>query len=124
MQEVSSLSVLEQENRVLKARIAELERLVVCDTLTPVSNRRHFMALAEQEISRANRYGGPLSIFMMDLDLFKNVNDTYGHARGDEALADFGDRRREPLTAKMPSGQELVHAPFDVRRRVLCDRSI
>ncbi|HAX92272.1 MAG TPA: hypothetical protein DCY07_08760 [Rhodospirillaceae bacterium] len=56
------------------------------DELTGVSNRRCFMNEAEQEIRRARRFGRDLSIIMMDLDHFKHVNDTHGHAVGDSAL--------------------------------------
>lgn len=68
----------------------ELARLAQTDPLTGLSNRRHFMALAEQELARMHRYGGPLSVFMMDIDLFKSVNDTYGHQTGDLVLQRVG----------------------------------
>ncbi|MCX7176281.1 MAG: diguanylate cyclase [Proteobacteria bacterium] len=68
----------------------ELARLAQTDPLTGLANRRHFMALAEQELARMLRYGGPLSIFMMDIDLFKNINDTYGHQTGDVVLQKLG----------------------------------
>ncbi|MFA6280403.1 MAG: diguanylate cyclase [Bdellovibrionales bacterium] len=56
------------------------------DELTGISNRRSFMNQAEQEIRRARRFGRGLSIIMMDLDHFKRVNDTFGHAVGDVTL--------------------------------------
>ncbi|MEI7613658.1 MAG: sensor domain-containing diguanylate cyclase [Betaproteobacteria bacterium] len=64
----------------------ELERLAHTDSLTGLANRRHFMTLAERELSRTTRYGGSLAVLMMDLDHFKKVNDTYGHATGDIVL--------------------------------------
>ncbi|MCX7628602.1 MAG: sensor domain-containing diguanylate cyclase [Methylophilaceae bacterium] len=64
----------------------ELERQAHLDYLTGVSNRRHFMQLAEHEILRATRYGSPLSVLMMDVDHFKRINDTYGHKAGDLVL--------------------------------------
>lgn len=72
-----------------KAR-QELERLSQVDALTGLANRHHFMALAEQELSRALRYGGVMSVFMMDIDHFKAVNDTYGHQTGDRVLQKLG----------------------------------
>jgi len=63
-----------------------LKRLATTDALTGLFNRRHFTTLAENEISRALRYGRRLSIIMFDIDFFKKVNDTYGHANGDEVL--------------------------------------
>lgn len=80
-----------------KKALAELERLSQIDALTGLPNRRHFMALAEQELARAVRYGGPLSVFMMDIDHFKVVNDTYGHQTGDLVLQQLGSLCREEL---------------------------
>jgi diguanylate cyclase (GGDEF)-like protein len=59
------------------------------DALTGVNNRRHFSELLEAEIERCRRYGSTLSVMMLDLDHFKHVNDTHGHAAGDEALRTF-----------------------------------
>lgn len=75
----------------------ELERLSQVDALTGLANRRHFMVLAEQELARAIRYGGALSMFMMDIDHFKVVNDTYGHQTGDLVLQQLGNVCREAL---------------------------
>ena len=65
---------------------AELFHQANTDSLTGLSNRRFFMIQAEQEIRRARRFNRALSIIMMDLDHFKHINDTYGHAAGDAAL--------------------------------------
>ncbi|MBU6475490.1 MAG: GGDEF domain-containing protein [Alphaproteobacteria bacterium] len=67
----------------------ELMRLAATDPLTGAFNRREFKALADEESLRANRYNRPLSIMMLDLDHFKRLNDTYGHAAGDKALQRF-----------------------------------
>jgi len=67
----------------------ELRALAITDGLTGAYNRRHFMYEASTEVPRAKRYGHSLSVLMMDLDLFKKVNDTYGHAGGDEVLRRF-----------------------------------
>ncbi|MGE5657702.1 MAG: diguanylate cyclase [Actinomycetota bacterium] len=65
----------------------ELEKLATTDPLTGVWNRRHLFALAEREITRVHRYNRPLSLLIIDIDHFKIINDTYGHAGGDEVLA-------------------------------------
>lgn len=67
----------------------ELERLAQTDSLTGLTNRRHFMELADKELSRTERYGGAMSVLMLDIDHFKKVNDTYGHASGDVVLQRF-----------------------------------
>ncbi len=67
----------------------ELVRLATTDPLTGAYNRREFKSLADGESVRANRYNRPLSIMMLDLDHFKRLNDTYGHAAGDKALQKF-----------------------------------
>ncbi len=67
----------------------ELLRLAATDPLTGAFNRREFTSLADQESQRANRYNRPLAIMMLDLDHFKKLNDTYGHAAGDKALQRF-----------------------------------
>jgi diguanylate cyclase (GGDEF)-like protein len=64
----------------------ETRRLAITDSLTNLYNRRHFMELARQEFERARRYKTPLAIIMLDIDLFKNINDTYGHLVGDQVL--------------------------------------
>ena len=75
----------------------ELERLAQTDMLTGLANRRHFMTLAEQELARAVRYGGKLSVLMMDIDHFKNVNDTYGHHAGDLVIQKLGQLCQQTL---------------------------
>lgn len=77
---------LEQTNNELEKKIAEIKYLSETDTLTEISNRRKFQFEIEKEIARANRYSHDLSFVIFDIDLFKNVNDKYGHTIGDEIL--------------------------------------
>jgi diguanylate cyclase (GGDEF)-like protein len=67
----------------------QLEITSRTDALTGVNNRRHFSELLVTEIERCRRYSCCLSVMMFDLDHFKKVNDTHGHAAGDEALRTF-----------------------------------
>ena len=64
----------------------ELRAMATLDPLTGISNRRHFAEMATREIKTAQRHGRELSVAMLDLDHFKVVNDTYGHAGGDAVL--------------------------------------
>jgi len=64
----------------------ELERLAHTDTLTELSNRRHFFLELEKEVQRGLRHGHSFCLMMLDLDHFKRINDQYGHATGDEVL--------------------------------------
>ncbi|MGB4101505.1 MAG: sensor domain-containing diguanylate cyclase [Alphaproteobacteria bacterium] len=64
----------------------ELFHQASTDSLTGISNRRYFMARGDQELRRARRFARPLAVMMIDIDHFKGVNDTHGHAGGDEVL--------------------------------------
>jgi diguanylate cyclase (GGDEF)-like protein/PAS domain S-box-containing protein len=75
----------------------EVHRLATTDGLTGVFNRRHFFDLAEREAQRAQRTQRVMSAIMLDIDHFKKVNDTYGHAAGDEVLRMIAQRCRENL---------------------------
>lgn len=72
-----------------KVRAKELEILAATDPLTGAANRRVFTAQAAAEIARAMRSRAPLSILLVDLDHFKQINDRYGHPVGDKVLAVF-----------------------------------
>ena len=64
----------------------KLELLATIDDLTQVNNRRHFTELFEREIAIAKRYNNPLSLLMMDIDNFKEINENFGHLVGDKML--------------------------------------
>jgi diguanylate cyclase (GGDEF)-like protein len=66
--------------------LAEARRLSERDSLTGVLNRRGLSRAIEHETARRARYGGDLSVILADIDRFKSINDTYGHAAGDEVL--------------------------------------
>jgi diguanylate cyclase (GGDEF)-like protein/PAS domain S-box-containing protein len=82
------------DRKVLERR---LERMARTDFLTGSYNRRHFMDLVRNELQRAIRYDHPLSMAFMDIDHFKKVNDTYGHAVGDDVLKAVADACRHSL---------------------------
>ena len=80
-----------------KALEQQLERQAHLDYLTGLNNRRHFMELAEIELARAQRHGHPLAVFMLDIDHFKQFNDTYGHKAGDTVLQALARIMRDTL---------------------------
>lgn len=67
----------------------EVQELSLYDTLTKLPLRRYFFQRAQEELYRAERFGQPLSLLLLDMDFFKQINDTYGHQVGDEALKAF-----------------------------------
>ena len=77
---------LQEADREKSALLARLERQAQEDPLTGLYNRRHFDAEAEKEFARARRFGGAMSVALLDLDHFKRINDTFSHAVGDEVL--------------------------------------
>ena len=92
---------LAESERELKRYAEELQasmevqhRLARTDPLTGVPNRRYVDEITKGECSRAARHKTPLSVALVDIDLFKEVNDTYGHKAGDEALVQLGDLAR------------------------------
>jgi diguanylate cyclase (GGDEF)-like protein/PAS domain S-box-containing protein len=75
----------------------KLEQQAQQDYLTGLSNRRHFMNQGQVELARAQRYGTPLSLLMLDIDRFKNINDTHGHKAGDIVLQQMSEVMRATL---------------------------
>ena len=76
---------------------AELFRQASTDSLTGISNRRYFIAQAEQELRRSRRFGRAMSVMMIDVDHFKSINDQHGHAVGDAVLQAVVKRAQESL---------------------------
>ena len=77
---------VEETNRELQQMFAREQRLARTDGLTGVNNRRYWFELAEHEFEVATRYRHPLAVILFDIDHFKLVNDTFGHAVGDQIL--------------------------------------
>jgi diguanylate cyclase (GGDEF)-like protein len=81
----------------LKSAQVELQRLATTDYLTGISNNRCFFINGEREIRRARRYGRSFALLMFDIDQFKKINDTDGHAAGDQVLMTIAVRCRNLL---------------------------
>jgi len=89
-----------------------IRRQVVTDHLTRLYNRRFFMKRAGEEIARSLRHQAPLSVLMIDIDHFKDFNDTYGHATGDRVLQTVAQAIRDALrttdTCARHGGEEFA----------------
>jgi diguanylate cyclase (GGDEF)-like protein len=72
--------------KTIRHREEELKKLVITDNLTSLYNRAYFFFRLHSELQRAKRYNRPLSLLIMDMDNFKQVNDQYGHLIGDQLL--------------------------------------
>lgn len=86
--------------------------LATVDPLTDVYNRRKLFDLADREVARARRYGHPLSVLMLDIDDFKQINDHYGHSAGDTVLSELAsvceDSLRETDAFGRYGGEEFA----------------
>jgi diguanylate cyclase (GGDEF)-like protein len=126
-------TILEAE---VRARTLELQRLAHYDGLTGLPNRTLFYETLTRMLDDATVNGGTVAVMCIDLDLFKNVNDTYGHACGDELLRQFSNRLvasvryrdtagrlggdEFSLTVQLTAGQEGAMAVADAIREALC----
>lgn len=88
---------LQKEIEEHKKAQLELEHLATHDQLTGLVNRRHFINLMTQAIEQAQRYKRPFSAMMVDVDNFKNINDTFGHNAGDLILIETANCMRSVL---------------------------
>ena len=96
----------------LRQRNRELDRVTRTDALTGLFNRRHLEERLAEMVSAARRSGHPVGVLMLDLDRFKSINDTAGHAVGDTVLCAVADRlraevRREDVAGRW-GGEEFV----------------
>lgn len=93
-----------------------LQKLASTDSLTGLFNRRYFLTALDNEFSRSKRYHSPLSAVMLDIDHFKLVNDTYGHAVGDQVLSKFAniisdELRKSDIAARLGGDEFIILLP-------------
>jgi diguanylate cyclase (GGDEF)-like protein len=90
-------SRLSDSNRQLQAAVERIEEIAIRDELTGTYNRRFLIETLQRETARAARLSKPLGLCLFDLDHFKRINDTYGHAAGDAVLRRFTEIARTGL---------------------------
>jgi diguanylate cyclase (GGDEF)-like protein len=102
----SDLDLLESFAAMASAAIAnahlhaEIQRVAITDELTRIYNRRGLFDLGQREFNRARRHGAPLAAILFDLDRLKVINDTFGHAAGDQLLIQVATRAQHELRAE------------------------
>ena len=111
---------LQKALRDLAAKNEILEKLALTDALTGLANRRAFLDALDAEMARVRRHDHPASLLFLDLDEFKRVNDSHGHAVGDEVLAAFSQVlsrgcRRGDLAARIGGEEFAVLLPMTGR---------
>jgi two-component system cell cycle response regulator len=113
----------------IKQAVEKMAELSTKDELTDLFNRRYFMEVAEREVSGAARYGQDLTVCMLDLDYFKQINDAFGHPAGDAVLKEAGRLLRESIRlydlACRYGGEEFAVIMPNTRltdARVFCER--
>ena len=122
--------IIELERRALVLRERRYHHLSITDELTGLYNHRHFWERLNFEISRAVHAEHPLSLLVIDLDDFKNINDAHGHGAGDQVLSSVGSLLRQSVrpadSACRYGGEEFSlilpnadeHAAVEVAERV------
>src|SRR3989304_2824763 len=105
------------EGEELREKNALLEKLAVTDELTGLHNRRHFFEAVKEQMALGLRHGFKIACLLIDIDHFKKINDTYGHAAGDEVLKNLGSllracKREGEILARF-GGEEFIMCLFN-----------
>jgi diguanylate cyclase len=103
---------LERKETELQAVLAQAQEVSTIDALTALPNRRQVLAELQEAVAFSAQYGTPLTILLLDIDYFKILNDTHGHAVGDEVLRRLADALRHfihpPETVGRCGGEEFL----------------
>jgi diguanylate cyclase (GGDEF)-like protein len=117
-------TTLKKQHADLEAAMGKLKELATRDELTRTHNRRHMNELLRIQQAHHKRHGQPLSLALIDIDLFKSVNDRHGHAVGDEVLRGFAQvaqsqMRTADLLGRWGGEEFLVVMPNTTRADAL-----
>lgn len=93
----AKVKALETDGHQLRQRLEQTQQEAVQDALTGLPNRKAYEERIAAEVARTRRYTTPLTMVMWDVDMFKTINDTYGHAAGDRVLRVIADTLREHI---------------------------
>ncbi len=104
--------MVSRTSSILSKAYETISKMAITDDLTQLFNRRKFFDCLSQEISRSKRYNHPLSLLMLDIDLFKKINDIYGHQIGDMVLSTISEIIRSEIRtcdiAARYGGEEIM----------------
>ena len=100
---IRDITPQKKTEKALKKANEKLKHLTITDSLTGLYNRRYLMRRLHSEFARSKRYHTPLSVLMIDVDHFKQLNDTYGHPGGDYILKEISD-----LVSSRARGHDVV----------------
>jgi diguanylate cyclase (GGDEF)-like protein len=92
-----SRAEVDSANQMLKEKNRALHQLAITDDLTGLNNRKHLMETLSGEVIRSGRHKHPFTLLIIDIDHFKQVNDTHGHQKGDEVLCRLAKVFRETI---------------------------
>lgn len=105
-------TIRQEKDTQIQNLVERLKKMSIQDPLTGLANRRHFIQAFEEEAARTLRQKIPLSIVFLDLDFFKNINDTHGHRMGDTVLREISQymlRKCRPFdTPARWGGEEFI----------------
>ncbi|MHB8455066.1 MAG: GGDEF domain-containing protein [Acidiferrobacterales bacterium] len=119
------LQLVKTDSERLHDELNKVRLLSLTDEFTGMPNRRAFMRRLEDEIGRAQRYGTPLALAIMDLDEFKAINDNYGHAAGDDVLRSYATDvlsvfRHHDMVARYGGEEFSVLLPNTAQEGAIC----
>ncbi len=119
------LQLVKSDSERLRDELHKVRLLSLTDEFTGLPNRRAFMRRLEDEIGRAQRYATPLTLIILDLDEFKTINDSYGHAAGDDVLRCYAANvlsvfRHHDMVARYGGEEFSVLLPNTVAEGALC----